>query len=70
MRRHAAIQVLTAVTCAPVTRTMRGIRSEVEVRVEEGFPESSVITCDNDHALRYPAGHPVLTGSKAAEELA
>lgn len=45
--RDAAIEVLTAVTCAPVTRTIRGIRSEVEVGRDEGLPESSVVNCDN-----------------------
>jgi mRNA interferase MazF len=35
------------VTCAPITRTVRAIRSEVEVGPEEGLPEVSVITCDN-----------------------
>jgi mRNA interferase MazF len=35
------------VTCAPITRTIRGIRSEVEVGTEEGLPEAGVITCDN-----------------------
>ena len=47
LTRDAAIQVLSAVTCAPITRTIRGIRSEVEVGSEEGLPEVSVITCDN-----------------------
>ena len=28
LTRDAAIDVLTAVTCAPITRTIRGIRSE------------------------------------------
>jgi mRNA interferase MazF len=45
--RDAAIEVLSALTCAPVTRTARGIRSEVEVGTEEGLDEGSVITCDN-----------------------
>jgi mRNA interferase MazF len=45
--RDAALAVLTAITCAPITRTMRGIRSEVEVGTAEGLPASSVITCDN-----------------------
>jgi mRNA interferase MazF len=39
--------VLTAVTCAPITRTIRGTRSEVEIGVEEGLPEACVINCDN-----------------------
>ena len=49
VRTHcdAAIAVLTAVTCAPITRTIRGIRSEVEVGTAEGLPEASVISCDN-----------------------
>ncbi|MEO5678605.1 MAG: type II toxin-antitoxin system PemK/MazF family toxin [Acidimicrobiales bacterium] len=46
LTRDAAIEVLTAVTCAPITRTMRGIRSEVEVGLPEGLPEPSVISCD------------------------
>lgn len=47
LTRDAAIQVLSAVTCAPITRTVRGIRSEVEVGPEEGLPDVSAITCDN-----------------------
>jgi mRNA interferase MazF len=45
--RDAAIPVLVTVTCAPITRTIKGIRSEVEVGTEEGLPEPSVIACDN-----------------------
>lgn len=45
--RVAAVRVLTAVTCAPITRTVRGIRSEVEVGKAEGLPEASVINCDS-----------------------
>jgi mRNA interferase MazF len=47
LTRDAAIPVLRTVTCAPITRTIRGIRSEVEVGVEEGLPEAGVISCDN-----------------------
>jgi mRNA interferase MazF len=47
LTRNAAIAVLTALTCAPITRTIRGIHSEVEVGPSEGLPEASVITCDN-----------------------
>jgi mRNA interferase MazF len=45
--RDAALAVLTGITCAPITRTIRGINSEVEVGPAEGLPEPSVITCDN-----------------------
>ena len=47
LTRDAAIAVLTAITCAPITRTRRGIRSEVGVGQSSGLPESSVISCDN-----------------------
>ena len=47
LTRDAAISVLTAVTCAPITRTVRGIRLEVEIGIEQGLPETCVISCDN-----------------------
>ena len=62
LTRDAAITVLRTVTCAPITRTMRGIRSEVEVGPHEGLPETSVINCDN--VLTIPQGvlDPTATG--------
>jgi len=47
LTRDAAIAVLRTVTCAPITRTIRAIRSEVEVGPHQGLPEASVISCDN-----------------------
>ena len=47
LTRDAAAAVLTAVTCAPITRTVRGIRSEVAIGIDEGLPEPCVISCDN-----------------------
>lgn len=47
LTRNAAVEVLSAVTCAPITRTVRGIRSEVPVGPDEGLPEPSVVNCDN-----------------------
>ena len=47
LTRDAAIEVLTAVTCAPITRTVRGIRSEVELGQEHGLAERCAISCDN-----------------------
>lgn len=46
LTRDAALGSLTAITCAPITRTIRGIRSEVEVGPAHGLPEPSVIACD------------------------
>ena len=47
LTRDAATTVLNAVTCAPITRTIRGIRSEVEIGTDEGLPQPCAITCDN-----------------------
>lgn len=47
LTRDPAIAVLTTVTCAPITRTIRGIASEVVVGPAEGLPEASAISCDN-----------------------
>jgi mRNA interferase MazF len=44
--RDTAAAVLTAITCAPITRTIRGIRSEVEIGPDEGLPARCVINCD------------------------
>jgi mRNA interferase MazF len=47
LTRDAALLVLHSVTCAPITRTIRGIRSEVQIGRDEGLPEECVISCDN-----------------------
>jgi mRNA interferase MazF len=47
LTRSGAIGVRTRVTVAPVTTTIRGIRSEVPVGPEEGLAQDSVISCDN-----------------------
>lgn len=63
LTRDAAVTVLTAITCAPITRTIRGIRSEVEVGPAHGLPAQSVISCDNLITIpaslldSQPAGH-------------
>jgi mRNA interferase MazF len=46
LTRDAAIPLLNSVTCAPITRTVRGIPSEVEIGVEHGLPEMAVVNCD------------------------
>jgi mRNA interferase MazF len=47
LTRDVAVEVLATVTCAPITRTIREIRSEVEVGPEQGLPVASAIACDN-----------------------
>ncbi|WP_420613516.1 type II toxin-antitoxin system PemK/MazF family toxin [Candidatus Spongiisocius sp.] len=45
--RDAAASVLAAVVCAPITRTIRGIRSEVEIGPPQGLNDRCVINCDS-----------------------
>lgn len=47
LTRNAALLRLTRVTVAPITRTIRSIRSEVPVGPEQGLRDPSVIACDN-----------------------
>jgi mRNA interferase MazF len=68
LTRDAAIAVLTGIICAPITRTIRGIRSEVDVGPAEGLPDQSVISCVNLITIpttlldSEPVGHLDLTG--------
>jgi mRNA interferase MazF len=62
LTRDAAIGVLVSVTCAPITRTVRGIRSEVEVGPEQGLPEVSAISCDSLLTLPQAVLDPVPVG--------
>ncbi len=47
LTRDPAIPVLERVVVAPLTRTIRRIRSEVPVGPNEGLPGESVVSCDN-----------------------
>jgi len=74
LTRDAATEVLSALTCAPITRTIRGIHSEVEVGVAEGLPETSVVTCDNVITVpkatfdAEPVGHLGMTKRVALDQ--
>jgi len=45
--RQAAIGVRQRVTVIPLTRTIRGLASEVSLGPEDGLPSESVAGCDN-----------------------
>jgi mRNA interferase MazF len=45
--RDVAIPVLANVTVALVTRTVRGVRTEVALGTEQGVVDDSVVNCDN-----------------------
>ena len=45
--RDAAVRVRPVVTIAPVTRTVRGLESEVPLGPEDGLRQACVANCDN-----------------------
>ncbi len=47
LTRDEAIPVLRAILVAPITRTVRGIPTEVPLGSEEGLPSEAVATLDN-----------------------
>ncbi len=47
MTRSAAIPVLNALLAAPVTRTVRGIPTEVPLGPDDGMPEECAANFDN-----------------------
>jgi mRNA interferase MazF len=52
LTRNEAVPVLRTILVAPVTRTIRGIPTEVPVGVEEGLPSDGVAALDN--VLTFP----------------
>ena len=47
MTRSAAIPVLNSVLAAPVTRTIRGIPTELRLGTDDGMPTNCVASFDN-----------------------
>ncbi len=47
MTRDRAIPVLHSLLAAPVTRTVRGIATEVPLGTEDGMPEECAVSLDN-----------------------
>lgn len=52
LTRDAAIDVLTHVTVAPATTTVRGIPTEVTLDEVDGLPASCVASLDNVRTIR------------------
>ena len=52
LTRDAAIPVLSWVLVAPVTRTVRGIPTEVVLDVDDGMPQRCAATLDNVRPAR------------------
>jgi mRNA interferase MazF len=67
--RTPAIAVRTAVTVAPVTRTIRDIRSEVELCRRHGLRARSVANCDALQTIPKDVLGPRPIGALATAEL-
>jgi mRNA interferase MazF len=55
LTRPSKIHLLTWVTVAPITTTIRGLTSEVHVGPRNGLDHASVISCDNITTVRNDA---------------
>jgi mRNA interferase MazF len=47
LTREAVRPYLTSITVAPITRTVRGLSTEVSLGAVNGLDHDSVISCDN-----------------------
>ncbi len=55
LTRQSKLHLLTWVTVAPITSTVRGITSEVPVGPRNGLDHDSVVSCDNITTVRRDA---------------
>ena len=55
LTRSSKLHLLTWVTVAPITSTIRGITSEVVVGPRNGLDHDSVVSCDNIMTVRASA---------------
>lgn len=47
LTRDSAIRLLSSVTVAPITSTIRNIPTEVVLTQEDGLPSTCAVNCDN-----------------------
>ncbi len=52
LTRHSKIHLLTWLTIAPITTTIRGLTSEVPVGTRNGLDQDCVVSCDNITTVR------------------
>jgi mRNA interferase MazF len=67
--RTAAIAVRTAVTVAPISRTIRGIPSEVPLGQQHGLRDRSVAGCDSLQTIPKEVLGPHPVGALSLDEL-
>lgn len=55
LTRRSKLHLLTWLTIAPITTTIRGLTSEVSVGVRNGLDRDCVVSCDNITTVRSTA---------------
>lgn len=60
LTRQSKLHLLSWVTVAPITSTVRGITSEVRVGQRNGLDHDSVVSCDNITTVRSDAVHDTI----------
>lgn len=60
LTRQSKLHLLSWVTVAPITSTIRGIPSEVRVGARNGLDHESVISCDNISTVPADAVGPAV----------
>lgn len=60
LTRQSKLHLLSWVTVAPITSTVRGITSEVRVGPRNGVDHDSVVSCDNITTVRGDAVHDTI----------
>ncbi len=60
LTRHSKLHLLSWVTVAPITSTIRGLTSEVPVGPRNGLDHHSVVSCDNITTVHRDAVHETI----------
>jgi mRNA interferase MazF len=60
LTRQAKLHLLSWVTVAPITSTIRGITSEVRVGPRNGLDHDGVVSCDNITTVHRDAVHETI----------
>lgn len=66
LHRNAAIGVLAEILVCPLTRTIRGIDTEVPLDQGDGLPEACVASLDN--VVMLPVSYPIERITKLGPE--
>jgi mRNA interferase MazF len=69
LTREAAIPVLTGLVCAPLTRTIRGIPTELHLIREDGMPVDCAASFDNLLTVPKAALGSMITSLSIARRL-